>query len=227
MIDYKELPKYKKSNTGVFLGCGVSIRNITWKQWEIITKYDMWSLNDWHYHPISPDFYHIELKSSRDDWNQIWENVHKSKQKQYENTKFIVNRDHCEHILPRLGDMKYIFGYPQEVKDGRKSNKSDSLSSASATLVIDLMRQMGYEKIIIFGMDLNTSAYFWTDTDEYGKTHTNTNKDRNISQPHTTMQTVMGFLPSFAMKHNLPIYVGYKETALYPSLPYIDILKEK
>ena len=225
MIDYKELPKYKGSDTGIFLGTGISIRNITDKQWKVIRRHDTWSLNDWHYHSFVPDFYHVELKSYMDEWNQIFENTHKAKLKQYENVKFIVNRDHCEHILPRLGKMKYIFGYPQEVKMGRKSNLSDSYSSCSATLVIDLMYKMGYKKIIIFGMDLNTTAYFWTDINEYGETHINTNKNKPIDEPHSTIGTALNFVPSFSLTHSIPIYVGYKETALYPTLPYTDILE--
>ena len=38
MIDWKELPKYKKSDTGVFLGTGISIRNITDKKFAKLLK---------------------------------------------------------------------------------------------------------------------------------------------------------------------------------------------
>lgn len=226
MIDYKELPKYKKSNIGFFMGCAISIKDITDEQWKVIKLHDMWSLNDWHYHPVVPDFYHIELKSSRDDWNQIFEKVHKAKIEEYKEVKFIINRDHCEHILSRLGNMEYIFGYPREVKDGIKSNKSFSLRSASATLVLDLMCKMGYEKIIIFGIDKHTSAYFWTNTNEYGETHCNTNKNQDINQPHSTVESIKHFIPQIPKKYKIPFYMGYKGSLFDGILPYIDILEE-
>ena len=226
MIDWVELPKYKKSDIGIFLGCGISIRNITDNQWKKIKLYDTWTSNNWHYHSFVPNFYHIELKSLKDDWNNLWGKVHKRKLKQYENVKFILNKDHCDHILPRLGNMKYIFGYPKEVKMGQKSNISISFQSASTTLVIDLMCLMGYKKIIIFGMDLNTSEYFWSNTDEYGEIHDNSNRGKELNEPHTTIGVSLYFVPFVSSFRKIPIYVGYKETALYPSVPYINILED-
>ena len=65
LIDFKKLPEYKKSDYGVFLGCGSSINEITQKEWEIIDSCDTWVSNNFLYHWFIPDFYHVELKSGK------------------------------------------------------------------------------------------------------------------------------------------------------------------
>ena len=63
MLNVKELIHYKSSTTAVFLGSGRSINFIAPEGWEKIKGCDIWTVNNWIYHPfIVPDFYHIEVK---------------------------------------------------------------------------------------------------------------------------------------------------------------------
>ena len=61
--DFNQLMKLKGSDHCVFLGSGSSINNVTMKQWVKIRTMDVWTVNNWIYHPfIVPNFYHVEAK---------------------------------------------------------------------------------------------------------------------------------------------------------------------
>ena len=230
MIDFKELVNYKKSNIGIFLGCGQSINDITKEQWDIIDKHDVWTLNDFLYHWYVPDFYHVELKSQEYGWNELWRQRKLAKGSSYNNVKFIVNKDHCDHILPAISEHPMIFGYPRVVV--RKNvdcvhvpNMATHSNNASFTLVLDLLSKMNYEKVILFGVDMKHSRYFWTDTDKYGNTHCNTNNNLPKNKPHATATRVLNFVLNVADKwFDNELYIGYKESLLYDKkLPYMNM----
>jgi hypothetical protein len=234
MRDWKDLPKYKGSDVGFFLGCGSSINDITPDQWDIITSNDVWVSNNFLYHPLVPDFYHLELKSGKQEWLDVWKKRYKKKT-DYDPVKFIVNRDHCDHLLYALsGEPPWIFGYPRKVV--RTNNKCDLVenyathsNNASFTLIMDLMYKMGYKKIIIFGVDLKHSMYFWTGKRRFGKVHAQTNANRPKKAPHLTSSRVLRYLKSFNKRWMKgQCYVGYKDTLLFEDrvLKYIDIEEE-
>lgn len=233
LIDFKTLIKHKKSDYGIFLGCGNTINEITKKQWDIIDKCDVWVSNNFLYHHYVPDFYHVELKSGKKDWLKLWRQRKAEKGDTYNDVKFIVNADHCGHILPQIGDHPMIFGYPRKVWKNNSSAKRDldygnHSNNASFTLVLDLLTRMKYKKTILFGVDLRQSTYFWTDKPEFGKTHCNTNKDLPKHAPHTTASRVPRFVQIINNRwFNKSLYLGYKKSLLSDyGIPYINIEKE-
>jgi len=233
LIDFKTLPDHKGSDVAFFLGCGDSINDITVEQWDIINENDVWTSNNFIYHPFVPDFYHVEMKSGQPDWIKLWGKRKRQKGSEYDDVKFIVNAGHCGHILPAIGDHPQVFGYPRNVvKNNKNAQRKDDMAThsnnASFTLVLDLLDKMKYDKTILFGVDLKRSTYFWTDTKEFGKTHQNTNKGLAKTAPHTTASRVPQFIKKVA-KHWFrgSLYIGYKDSLLYDiGLKYIDIEKE-
>lgn len=233
LLDFRILPQYKKSEYGIFLGCGATINEITQKQWEIIDKCDVWVSNNFLYHWYIPDFYHLELKSSKTRWNKLWRQRKLEKGSTYNDVKFIVNRDHCGHLLPQIGDHPMVFGYPRNVIKSNYTGKrnlkyANHSNNASFTLVLDLLSRMKYKKTILFGVDLRRSTYFWTDRKDFGKTHCNTNKDLPKNQPHTTASRVPRLVQVVKDKwFNGTLYLGYKKSLLVEyEIPIIDIEKE-
>ncbi len=231
MRDFLELPKYKGSNIGFFLGCGETINDITPKQWDIITSNDVWVSNNFLYHPLVPDFYHLELKSGKQDWLDIWK-MRYAKRTDYDSVKFVVNKGHNDHLLYALdGEPPWIFGYPRRVvkRNDDCSLKEDCAThsnNASFTLVMDLMFKMGYEKIIIFGVDLKHSRYFWTGNKNFGKTHVQTNAGRSHTSNHLTAGRVLKYLKTFNKRQmKRQTYIGYTDTMLHDKkiLKYINI----
>ena len=90
--------------------------------------------------------------------------------------------------------------------------------------------RMGYKRIILFGVDFHNSFYFWSSGDRiYGEVHHLTHKAHENKDPNLPYGAcgVMDFISDFNSKWMLPnnkkIYVGYKDTLLYPEIDYIDI----
>lgn len=234
LIDFKTLPDYKKSDYGVFLGCGSSINDITDRQWELIDKCDVWVSNNFVYHWYVPDFYHLELKSGKVSWCELWKRRKHEKGATYDDVKFIINRDHCGHLLPRIGEHPMIFGYPRKVwrnnnHANRDLNFGNHSNNASFTLVLDLMSRMKYKKTILFGVDLRDPKYFWTGKrKKFGKTHCNTNKDLPVTAQHTTASRVINFAKVANKKwFRGTLVLGYEWSLLSAhGIPVIDIEKE-
>ncbi len=224
--EYKELKQYVKSDVGFFLGCGPSINNITDAQWAIIKQHDIWVSNWFIYHNTIPDFYYAEIGMK---YMSIWKERFRQKAGLYKDVKFMFHKDNPNDSL--IDETPNIFMYEKRkgikgveyILDGFVSHSR----GASLILILDMMCLMGYKKIILFGVDLSTSTYFWTGNKKYGKTHLQTNKNMKVNTPHTTAVKVIPFVEGFSEKNmNGNLYVGHKETALYPKLKYIDIEKE-
>lgn len=101
----------------------------------------------------------------------------------------------------------------------------------SLTCIIEIMYKMGYKTIILYGVDLYDSRYFWTGGNQiYGRVHHQTNKEhenKNPSLPHNTY-IVLGFIIDFYLRHIVPngrnMYLGNSKSLLYPELPQVNIL---
>jgi len=255
MKPFNEIYKHKKSNIAVFLGCGKSINNITEEQWKSISQFDVWTSNNFIYHDFIPDFYHVEIKPNKnlDIWTH-WR--HDVKGKKYDNVKFII-KDHPKrkYLLDAVGrDSKYVYGYHMrkinvKAKGITPNYKISSGNitcncNASFTMILEMLYKFKYEKVIFFGTDLNDSRYFWSDPNiDFGgknsrrnakykgeRVHCNSNKNNDPNQPHTTSHLVtyiVGWNKRYMSKIGSKIYTGHKKTLLYPSIPYINILKVK
>lgn len=251
------LKPYKKSNTAVFLGCGMSIRDITKEQWDKIKTFDTWAINNFIYHPsFVPNFYHVELKTY--DY-EIFQRRLKQKKNQYLATKFIfpskaVMKQYGNKRLAQLVRMPFVFEYdftprdPKRLKIGLTANDFKNTTNTDArykfndnlitksynislTCVLEIMYRMGYANIIMFGVDLQNSYYFWTGKDPiYGEVHHQTNKEhhgKNPELPHNTV-IVSGFIKDFGHRmaqKNAHLFIGHKKTLLYPDVPYKDIME--
>lgn len=253
MNPFNKMFKHKGSNTAVFLGCGPSINNVTKKQWKMISKFDVWTSNNFIYHDFIPKFYHVEIKKNKNF--DIWKHWrHNIKGKEYDDVIFII-KDHPKRkfLLEAIGcDSKYIYGYHvrkinNEAKNIIPNYKISSKyltcnCNASFTMILEMLYKFKYEKIILFGVDLKDSRYFWSDnsincggkssrinaTYKGEKIHCNFNKNNQPDKPHTTSHLVnyiIGFNEKYMKLINCKIFVGHKNTSLYPGLPYIDILK--
>jgi len=239
-----ELFAYKKSDVCVFLGSGPSISAITSEEWSRIKQYDTWAVNNWIYHPhIVPDFYHVEVKWY--DYPIVSERF-REKYRAYKQTKFLFEKGKSIRTKPLhmvVGDMPHKFEYSlvkrdthrthavfsaNYVMDSKKLTKSYDIS---LTTLIELIGRFGYKYIVLFGVDLNDSYYFWTGGDpKYGKVHHQTNKEhegKDPKLPHNTHK-VKDFIVDFNKRWLLPngreMFVGHTKTLLYPELNHIDIL---
>ena len=242
---FEQLHQHIKSHIAVFLGSGSSVNNITEKQWEILKTFDLWGINNWVYHPdIVPHFYHIELKSY--DWEIVRDRL-EEKWGDYKHCHYVipVNRDLITRAISHPESSKiytYRFKPRGEHPKYHNNNTIDANYNpsypaliksydASVTLMMDMLYKFGYQYIILVGVDISDSKYFWTGGSEkvYGKVHHQWNKQhegKSPNAPHNTSH-VTDFIVDFNKRHMLPykreIFIQSKKSALYPRLRHIDI----
>lgn len=238
LLPISKIAEYKKSETAIFLGCAESIHYITPKQWGRISEFDTWTSNNFHYHPFVPKFYHVEMKQRR-GWDKIWIERRERRKKDYGDVIFIVP-DKRQYILDAIGEHKEIFYYKTKLIDKEKVKRPDpdyefdkdpnvltKVCMSSVTCILEILCRLGYKKIILLGVDYTSSRYFWSDRPEYGLTHCHHNKDfegRKEEEPHNTVNTIsfmIGFNRNYLEPNGCKMYVGYKETLLYPALDYL------
>lgn len=228
MKDLSELYKHKGSDVAVFLGCGSSINRITDAQWRKIRTFDTWTSNFFIYHNFVPKFYHLELKSGLPEHLRIWREKRQGKGEKYAKVVFVIMKDR-KHLIDAIGEHEHIYCYERvEGKcDPREPFHPTIVTHrciASFTLILELLKKFDYKKIVLFGVDLRDSLYFWTDDPKYGEVHANTNSGRKHGVAHTTAHRVLEYIYGFneyKMRGNL--YIGHKDTLLYPRLGHIDI----
>ncbi len=232
MKDLSDIYERKGSNVAVFLGCGSSINSITKPQWRKIATFDIWASNYFIYHRFVPRFYHLELKSSRTNWNESWRKKKAGKGKKYDNVNFIVMKGR-KYLTDAIGEHEHVYCYE------RKKGKCDPRTSmhptivthncnASFTLILELLHRFDYEKVVLFGVDLHNSKYFWTGRPEYGEVHDQTNKGKKLDEFHDTARKVVDFTVGYN-KYRMQgrLFVGYRDTLLYrkKGLKYLDVME--
>jgi hypothetical protein len=252
MLSIDKLKTKVNSKVAVFLGSGASINNITPEQWEAIKKFDIWTVNNWVYHPeIVPKFYHVETKHYG---FHILQRRFLEKWEQYKNVNFIFPKNRkikvagkgvfrLETVVPAAANI-YFYDFiqrdikrtdnPFHAKYTMKNNVMTKSYNMSVTLMMEMMYKMGYERIVTYGIDLNNSLYFWTGNDpKYGEVHHQTNKEhegRPPDAPHATHQ-IKDFLIDFNEKwmksERKELLVGHEDTNLYPGLNSVEITELK
>jgi hypothetical protein len=231
--------KKKGSDTAVFLGSGPSINDITDKQWNRISEFDVWAVNNFIYHWFTDiNFYHFYVKKFAKD---IWKQRKAEKGDAYKNTNFIIKKDKKDFLLDLLGNEKNVYEYTMQKQNISKEslvptyiepNDPNTIVcnlNATITVILELFYNFRYKNVILFGVDMNTSEYFWSNG-QYGKTHCIFNKDheegKTIEQPHNTIHVkdfIIWFSKEKMKKIGGKIYVGHKKTILYPHLEYREI----
>ena len=234
---FNRLIRQRKTDNCVFLGSGDSINRITDEQWFKIKKMDIWTVNNWIYHPsIVPDFYHVEAK-----WYDygILKRRFEEKKEQYGGVNFIFPKGKSIRMKDdrrvRLSDIVFEgankFTYDSRPRDNKRTSKVFDANykmkmkltksyDMSVTLLFEMMFRFGYETITLFGVDLYNSYYFWTGRPECGEVHHQTNKShegKNPTLPHATAkiyQFIADFNERWMKKHGREIFIGHEDTLL-------------
>jgi len=134
------------------------------------------------------------------------------------------------------GDLPYKFEYDlikrrPKSEDSNYDMDSDALTvncGSSLSFAIELIYKFGYQSVILYGVDLYNSKYFWTD-DFTIEVHRRTHRNQPASQPHARYRVkyfVIDFNKRWMLPNGREIFVGHKKTALYPDLRYKDITRE-
>jgi len=235
-----EIKDRKGSDTAVFIGASEEINEVTKEQWEHIKPFDTWALNNWHYHPFVPRFYHLEMKQKR-GWDKLWIKRRQQRIYEYKGTSFIVP-DKRQYILDAIGKHKWIYWYKVKNVDLDRAVHEDpgyefeadmntihKLGMASVTSVFEILCRLEYKRIFLLGFDFSSARYFWTDRPEYGEVHCHHNKDfegRKETDPPATehmIPFIIGFNRNYLEPKGIELKIARKGSRLYPDIDYLPI----
>ena len=252
-FDCSILGRLKRANTIFILGSGGSINDITNDMWSHMRKNNSVGFNNWYAHDFIPDFFCFEVKRDARFCKRFFSNFNKV-QYRYCNIPIIWKDPWAfnPNILAEYRDLffgkKVIFPRFIELEGGSSTELSDNLQSslyirekyfvpedyiilqrrASLSALVDLACQLGFKNIVLCGVDLVDSKYFW-ETQDYVNLH---DFDLPITPPggiHKTNDRSFGELTIshvlveyrniIKSKYRAEIFLGNKRSALYPEFP--------
>lgn len=251
-----DVNKYKSSDTLFILGSGSSVNDYGKEEWKHINKHDSIGFNFWFYHPFVPTYYVFEPAIDEEDAEKFVKNLNYRKE-DYMNVPFIMKdvmshdpKYYLEHLPSEVLENLYLsFDYPIAGDTNEEFSKSLDLTidsgafnnysleellrkRASISYLVLLGMAMGYQKIILCGVDLNNSNYFfegegYSSKEYFDYPYSNlTNKvhltvDKEINK--VTIDYVIKELDERVLKpRGTNLYIGSKKSLLYPSLPYYN-----
>lgn len=261
------LDDYKSSDTIFILGSGASINKISDEGWKHIAEHDSFGLNKWPLHDFVPTYYMFELPPGPEnqeyrDW--YWELL-THKNDSYSEIPVILKDispdtyydlestpvpDWLSDDLILAPSIKIPMGKEQLDSEfenidrlGYFNTENDIRylyqSNASIILLILLAVKLGYESIVLCGVDLNHSKYFFDGKQElYSERNTPypdflTNRDRNPDDPHKTAdetekqvtvdELVYSINRTVLQPRGISLYTENKESKLYPEVPHYNL----
>jgi len=256
-----DVSQYKTSDTLYILGSGISIMDLTQEEWASISSHDSIGFNSWMHHPFVPTYYCMEtpMKSEHFDLNIAALN---RKKEEYSQVPFIIQYQHylkSPNTFERLELPKenYYWNAPlmpyttnerllNRVLNWWKNKHELNMSwvlhyAGSISYLISMGYLMGYKKIVLLGIDLNNSDYFFhhpqasQEAKEYAKIHDELlgqSEESSTSKAHQTTDkkftSTYGCLPidDYIYKFqkilndlDIELEIGNTSSKLYPKLP--------
>lgn len=188
-----DLKKLKKTDTLFILGSGESINLITDEEWKIIEKNDSVGFNFWLYHEFVPTLYVYEESIDDEERNKIFYEMLNLKKEKYIKNKFIVKSLREKFLIEKIpNELKKNFLLSNEI-EGLCYDKNilkkflalikekNELIQIRGTIIylLGLAYILGYKKIVLCGIDLNSTSYFYDDI-MYNKYTIPKNEMKNI-----------------------------------------------
>jgi hypothetical protein len=248
----RELPEeVKQSDTLFILGSGYSVNSFSDDQWRTIADHDSVGFNFWLIHDFVPSFYVYEENMDKAR-NQLFYDILRKKETNYLGVPLIAKDAEYKGIsVSKLSDslkkqlyvstdltvgctaeeLKLFFAKGHEYMSAKNKDGLNVLLKKSGTLsyLIFLAEQMKYKKIVLCGIDLNDSRYFYDDP-YFASKYSVPNNQLNQAEVHPTNQKQNGNVPitdiifqineTILKPNGVELFAGSKTSALYPALPY-------
>lgn len=252
------LARHKTSDTLFVLGSGPSINDISESKWKEIARHDSIGFNYFLAHPFVPTFYHMELLHRDLD---MFRSCYSQRRDAYKNIPFMVNYLHIEGEL-KQPDLNFIhnllvtvprryagtsaseFHQILEYAYKRIEPKDSSYfvhNRASVSLMVSLAVLLDYKRIVLAGIDLNSTGHFFCDeryaceavrslldlrcqeatepVSSDGK-FLHITADPTLWPNHITIDRSLEiFSESVLKQRGIDLYVYNKGTLLYPAFP--------
>lgn len=256
----ENLIPYKKSDTLFIIGSGSSLNTLTPHDWKIIKNHDSIGFNFSILHEHTPTYYHVEYT---EEAFPIIKNIYSEKIHCYQSIPYLTFYKHVDKHRP-LRDYNFSdnnrFSLPRYIdtqenvktlerilktyyfeRDFRRENLYLH-QRGSLSLMISLGVLLDYKKIILLGIDLNDSNYFFEDQDKFNSQHAKEVRDfvykgkaywkkqLKLSNKHLTADNIK-YCNSLPMDKFIQVYqnvvleslgtklyIANKKSLLYPQL---------
>lgn len=243
---------YKKSDKLFVLGSGSSISHYSSIEWQTISNHDSIGFNYWLIHRFVPTYYVFEVPYGGSD--KFFE-ILSMRAKEYSNVPLIMKDAITMHkkishlLIPKtllnnffiledysipgsnLFEFKKSLNYLKLFGFFKTKNVVHKIfkKRASLSYIIHFAIMFGYKDIILCGVDLNDTSYFWEinkdyyqsigiplpETNQYGNTHRTLNKEFG----DLTIDEVLYAINDVILKpRGIKLSVAKKTSALFPEL---------
>lgn len=249
IAEYSQLSKDKSNDVIFVLGSGSSVNELGDRVWEEIRSADSIGINFWLIHDHVPDYYLFEVPRD-EDRKIVFRKLLESKKEEYLGQKctFLVkdisHGNFGEEVIPQnLRENVYTFFQYNVLGSSldlvRKSInryrffgviKSDSvLLSRRATVfsAVYFAWKMGYKKIVLVGVDLNNTRYFYEDDEYKGALVPSSGQTGEV---HKTVdpqygsvkidELICAFNEDVLKPEGVKLYTASKKSLLYPRIPF-------
>lgn len=250
------LSRYKRSDTVFILGSGPSIQRIDAEQWEHVAQHDSIGFNYWMMHPFVPSMYVWQFDLSEAGMHRE-RFLLQDHAEAYAKVPMLVRgsvfaqggvgEDHPSMSLLKQFQVYYLREFPwakgcalapellydfmESLGYLRHGVIADFVPKwrSSLGMLISWSYQMGYSRIVLCGMDMNSSGHFW-DADSFqeqrvryrlpppGACDLHEFTDPRIS-PNTVPRYVATLGQWMRQRAGVEMSVINDGTVLYPALP--------
>lgn len=183
-IDLKSFLPKKSSDTVFIFGSGYSLNSLSQSSWEVIKKHDSIGLNSFFFSNFHPTFYFYEISKNPEIQKISFDFLIEKNSKSP--LTLLVNKNHFKDSIYSEEDFKIHFNNfflfsPFKINTLNKillkaiirKSKNKLLHHASSiSFIIDFCRFLGYRNIVLLGVDLNDSRYFYEHPDYLEKSKT-------------------------------------------------------
>ena len=171
---YLENDFERGSDTVFILGCGASLNQLADADWARVAKVDSIGINYFYCHPFRPTAHVIELGLGGESLNSLRYNLleddSRGKEGVFLHMRHILNHKQLSHFKSRANTWLYSPCVPKsqylsliEAYLCEFYSRSGPLFHHASNLdcALHIAYQMGYERILFLGVDLNHRDYFW------------------------------------------------------------------
>jgi len=213
---------------------------------------DTMGLGFWCYHWFAPIFYIYEgVSLGKDTWFELMQ----KREWDYKNTLFMANiraislncgsfADFVSGLPGNIVNNTYHFNVTHySVYKGNSFGDRTIIRTfknavapvgpyaayrGSLAVALNFAYAMGYKTIILYGVDLKNSGYFWKDY-KWVNPHTQTCHNQEENALHSTIASgqyrpideyIYFLRNAIFKKEDIEVYVGNKKSLLYPQLSY-------
>lgn len=253
IFSVRDILSNKKSDTIFVLGSGSSINRMTHEQWKVVENNDSIGFNFWLLHDFVPNYYVLEPIGG-ERGNVLKHNL-QHRAKNYRDVPFILKdaarlketaflENFPLFIRKRLLISRAInipgttmAEFTRSIDLLSKKEIPQMLHTglllkmrATLSFILFLAYSMGYTKIVLCGVDLNNSTYFFEESAEsYLQKGLKIPANEQKVNLHRTIDPELGEVTVdqavYVMKQlifepqGIKLYTGSKTSLLYPELP--------